>query len=282
MAERRMFSRRVIDNDSFIDMPATARLLYYDLGMRADDEGFVDNPKSIARLTGASKDDLNVLASKGFIMLFKSGVIVLRHWRLNNYIRPDRLTESIYKRERGELTEDENGIYTLLPNAEEYITGNCQSNDVQVTGKRLTYDGQVTDTRPSSGSIDKNRIGKGSAVEDRTDDCTEPEAVAVLSIPLNDKTEYPVTQSDIDKWQELYPAVDVLQQLRAMRGWCDANPSRRKTKTGIRRFINSWLSREQDRGGMAKAQSSNGSTAQKLDDFYDMAAEWAASEEVKA
>ena len=104
----------------------------------------------------------------------------------------------------------------------------------------------------------------------------------MLSIPLNDKTEYPVSQSDIDEWQELYPAVDVLQQLRAMRGWCDANPSRRKTKTGIRRFINSWLSREQDRGGRAKSQPSNGSTAQKLDDFYDMAAEWAASEEVNA
>ena len=73
-----------------------------------------------------------------------------------------------------------------------------------------------------------------------------PSSPVVISITLNDKTEYPITQADVDGWSELYPAVDVLQEIRKMKGWTDANPSRRKTKTGIKRFINSWLSKEQD------------------------------------
>jgi hypothetical protein len=69
----------------------------------------------------------------------------------------------------------------------------------------------------------------------------------VISILLNDKTEYQITQADVDSWKELYPAVDVMQELRKMKGWADANPTKRKTKQGIKRFINSWLSKEQDR-----------------------------------
>lgn len=84
------------------------------------------------------------------------------------------------------------------------------------------------------------------------DICTEPEPDTVLTIPLNDKSEYPIAQSDIDEWQGLYPAVDVMQQLRSMRGWCNANPARRKTKKGIKRFINTWLAREQDKGGSSR------------------------------
>ena len=80
----------------------------------------------------------------------------------------------------------------------------------------------------------------------------EPDMPAVITLTLNDKSEYPVTQADIDGWQELYPAVDVMQQLRAMRGWIDANPQNRKTRAGIRRFVNGWLSKEQNRGGSAK------------------------------
>ena len=78
---------------------------------------------------------------------------------------------------------------------------------------------------------------------------------AVITLTLNDKSEYPVTQADVDGWQELYPAVDVMQQLRAMRGWIDANPQNRKTRAGIRRFVNGWLSKEQNRGGSAKTST---------------------------
>ena len=99
IAERRMFAKTIIDSDVFIDMPISARLLYYDLGMRADDDGFVNSPKKIVRMIGASQDDLNVLISKNFIIPFDSGVVVIRHWKINNYIRKDVYHETRCKNE---------------------------------------------------------------------------------------------------------------------------------------------------------------------------------------
>ena len=83
---------------------------------------------------------------------------------------------------------------------------------------------------------------------------TAPEAAAVLTLTLNDKSEYPITQTDIDGWQELFPAVDVMQELREMKSWCNENPTKRKTRSGVRKFINTWLSKEQDRGGRSFTQ----------------------------
>lgn len=94
--------------------------------------------------------------------------------------------------------------------------------------------------------------------------CAEPETDStppVIELVLNDKSLYPIIQEDIDKWSELYPSVNVLQQLRAMSGWLDANPTKRKTKQGIRRFINSWLSREQDKKGMSNNGASETGTS---------------------
>ncbi len=107
-----MFSTDIIDTDSFLEMPSSSKCLYYDLGMRADDDGFV-SPKKVVRLTGASEDDLKVLIAKKFIIPFKSGVIVIRDWKMNNYIQKDRYTETIYKEEKKLLGEDENHSYSL-------------------------------------------------------------------------------------------------------------------------------------------------------------------------
>ena len=89
MAERRMFAKTIIDSDSFLDMPVSARLLYYDLGMRADDDGFVNSPKKIMKMIGATQDDLSILILKKFIIPFESGVVVIKHWKIHNYIRKD-------------------------------------------------------------------------------------------------------------------------------------------------------------------------------------------------
>lgn len=113
MAERRMFAKTIIDSDAFIDMPMSARLLYYDLSMRADDDGFVNNPKKIMKFVGASIDDFNVLVAKKFILVFESGVIVIKHWRIHNYIQKDRYQETKYKEEKSQLHLDENNSYTL-------------------------------------------------------------------------------------------------------------------------------------------------------------------------
>jgi len=111
MALRRMFSLVVVDTDRFLEMPSSARLLYYDLGMRADDDGFVASPKKMMKMTGASDDDLKLLIAKGYIIPFESGVCVITDWKQNNYLRSDRYTETVYKVEKALLSCDENQSY---------------------------------------------------------------------------------------------------------------------------------------------------------------------------
>ena len=113
MAQKRMFSLNVVDTDAFLEMPITSRLLYYELGMRADDDGFVDNWKKILMFTGLKEDDLKVLIAKSFIIPFESGVIVIRHWRLNNYLQNDRKKTTIYQEELSKLKLDYSNVYTL-------------------------------------------------------------------------------------------------------------------------------------------------------------------------
>lgn len=112
MAERRMFAKTIVDSDMFIDMPMSARLLYYDLAMRADDDGFVNSPKKIMRFVGASMDDMNVLIAKQFIIPFESGVVVIKHWKIHNYIQKDRYKATSYQAEKERLTL-KNGTYYI-------------------------------------------------------------------------------------------------------------------------------------------------------------------------
>lgn len=114
MAERRMFAKTIIDSDAFLDMPISARLLYYDLAMRADDDGFVNSPKKIMKFVGASLDDMNILIARKFVINFDSGVVVIKHWRIHNYIQSDRYNETKYKEEKAMLEFDENKAYRLM------------------------------------------------------------------------------------------------------------------------------------------------------------------------
>ncbi len=113
MAKKRMFSLDVIDTDKFLEMPTSTRLLYYDLGMRADDDGFLGGFKKITKMTGASEDDIKLLIAKNYIIPFENGVIVIKHWRLNNYIQSDRYNKTIYQEEMGSLALENNNVYTL-------------------------------------------------------------------------------------------------------------------------------------------------------------------------
>lgn len=108
-----MFAKTIIDSDAFLDMPISARLLYYDLSMRADDDGFVNSPKKIMKFVGATNDDMNILIARKFIIPFDSGVVVIKHWRIHNYIRKDTYNETPYKEEKAMLSIDENKAYTL-------------------------------------------------------------------------------------------------------------------------------------------------------------------------
>lgn len=113
MAERRMFAKTIIDSDAFLDMPTSTQNLYFHLGMRADDDGFVNNPKKIQRMIGASDDDLKLLIAKKFVIPFESGVCVIKHWKIHNYIQKDRYKETVYQDEKNLITTKENGAYTL-------------------------------------------------------------------------------------------------------------------------------------------------------------------------
>ena len=109
---RRMFAPQIIDSDAFLDMPTSAQSLYFHLGMRADDDGFVGNPKKIQRMIGSNEDDLKLLIAKRFVLVFESGVIVIKHWRINNLIRKDWYKETVYLEEKNQLEIKDNGAYT--------------------------------------------------------------------------------------------------------------------------------------------------------------------------
>lgn len=113
MAERRMFAKTIIDSDAFLEMPTTSQLLYFHLAMRADDDGFVNKPKSLMRMVGCKDDDLKLLFLKKFLIPFESGVVVIKHWKIHNYIRKDTYTETKYKEEKASLELDENSAYRL-------------------------------------------------------------------------------------------------------------------------------------------------------------------------
>lgn len=113
MAERRMFAKTIVDSDAFLDMPLSTQSLYFHLSMRADDEGFINNPKKIQRMIGCGDDDLKLLMAKKFILVFDSGVIVIKHWKIHNYIQKDRFKPTLYDKEKAQIGTDGNKSYTF-------------------------------------------------------------------------------------------------------------------------------------------------------------------------
>ena len=149
MAKRRMFSLDVVDTDNFLDMPATTQLLYYHLGMRADDDGFVSSPKRITNYVGCNDDDLKLLIAKGFVIAFDNGVIVIKDWKINNWVRPDRKQVTRFKEELESLTVSD----------DKYVLSDIIPNDNQTTTKRHT------EFRLGKVRLGKDRLDKESKVQ---------------------------------------------------------------------------------------------------------------------
>lgn len=160
MAERRMFSLKIVDSDAFLDLPLSAQALYFHLGMRADDDGFVNNSKRIQRMVGANEDDLKLLIAKRFVLVFHSGVIVIKHWRMNNLLRKDRHTPTQYQDELATLEIKSNGAYTECATKPLQIAA---SEDMTTTGQP-SGNQMATQYSIGKGSIGKESIGEGSAV----------------------------------------------------------------------------------------------------------------------
>ena len=160
MAERRMFSKVVIDSDTFLDMPLSAQALYFHLSMRADDDGFVNNPKRIQAYVGASTDDLKILLAKHFLIPFESGVVVIKHWKIHNYIQKDRYKETYYQAEKALLEE--------TPKTKEYTRKlNVDTSCIQ-TGYKL-------DTQVRDRDRDSIEIEIGEDKESAEADSNEPD-----------------------------------------------------------------------------------------------------------
>ena len=186
MAERRMFAKSIVLSDAFLDMPLSARCLYFTLGMLADDDGFVGSPKAIMRQCGASQDDMVVLLQKRFILAFDSGVIVIKHWRMNNYLQNDRHKNTTYIEELASLEVDGKGAYT-------------EKN-------KSMYTECIQDVYTGKDSIDKVSIDKNSIGESKKR--TQPQKhqygeyknVLLTDAELEKlKTEYPDYESRIDR-----------------------------------------------------------------------------------
>lgn len=113
MANKRMFTMKIVDSDAFLEMPLSTQCLYFHLNMRADDDGFIGNPKKIMKIIGASADDLKLLIAKRFVIAFEDGVIVIKHWRMHNTLSQNRYHETQYTDEKSFLKLKDNGSYSL-------------------------------------------------------------------------------------------------------------------------------------------------------------------------
>ena len=150
---RRMFTTKIVDSDAFLDMPMSAQALYFHLNMRADDDGFINNPKKIMRMINASEDDLKLLITKRFILVFDNGVIVIKHWRMHNLIRKDRYHPTQYQEQLMSLEIKENGAYTEHGN---HLTTSWQPNGNQL----------ATEVRLGKDSIGKDNISSSILEEE--------------------------------------------------------------------------------------------------------------------
>lgn len=132
MAERRMFAKTIIDSDAFLDMPLSTQALYFHLSMRADDDGFINNPKKIQRMVGASDDDIKLLVAKQFIIPFETGIVVIKHWKIHNYIQKDRYKETLCTTEKQQLTVQPNNEYSIAPVMDTQCIHDVYNADTQV------------------------------------------------------------------------------------------------------------------------------------------------------
>lgn len=187
MAQKRMFAKTIIDSDAFLDMSLSTQALYFHLNMRADDDGFVNNPKKIQRMIGAGDDELKMLVAKKFIIPFESGVCVIKHWRIHNYIQNDRYKETMYLEEKSHLILKENKAY-------KYMDTNCIQNVSSLE----------TQIR-----IDKNRLDK-----DRLDQDKNNNKSLLLFQELGFGSISPIILEDIELLEKEYTETWVIEALK--------------------------------------------------------------------
>ncbi len=214
MAKRRMLSMELMRSEEFLALPTESQLLYVHLFLEADDDGFLQGKHRIMKMLDAPAEALQSLIGAGFVLTFPSGAAVIAHWLLCNCIRKDRYTPTRYAKELQTLDFTPGVGYT----------------------RRAVNEAQ-TNSPPAESAVAPPEQTKNASVGAL---CAE-----APGLPLENGREHFVRQSEVEEWKRLYPQVNVLQELRGMRGWLLANPEKKKTAEGIVRFINAWLSKAQ-------------------------------------
>lgn len=209
MARRRMFSLDVVDTDRFLDMSPTTQNLYFHLGMRADDDGFVSSPKKIAAMCSSTIDDLKLLIAKGFVIPFENGVILITDWKVNNYIRKDRYTETRFK-EYFDTVEVENDKYILALPSVGLTYGIPKVN--QAVDKGLT-NGCHRLGKDSIGEYSEGVLTNDSSTKDDNNNIFNTTSISTVRRENNQGDEErkftPPTFVELMEYKDYYPNVDL-------------------------------------------------------------------------
>lgn len=213
MANRRMFSLDVVDTDVFLDLPISSQALYFHLGMRADDDGFVSSPKRVTSMIGANQDDLKLLIAKGFIIALEDGIIVIRHWKQNNYIQNDRRKNTIYQSQLAALTVS-NGIYEV--DTQDSIGKNSKEKDrkgkdnIKPPKRTTTY--FPNDESLNQAFLDYLEMRKQikKPMTDRAVELAIKKLEELSALPFSDSMDNDLAiqilnQSVMNSWQGLFP-----------------------------------------------------------------------------
>ena len=235
----RILKESICTSDSIDSLSWFEEALFYRLIVNCDDYGRFDGrPAIIKNRLFPLKENLTAKTVAGAIeKLASAGLVTLYVFEGKPYLYlPTWNHHQVVRAKSSKYPAPEDGI-------ERMKSSESKCNQMQANAPVFVFENResIIDNRESNVSV-------------------EPEPAStppVCRIILNDKSLYPITQADVDKWAGLYPAVDILSELRKMAGWCDANPQKRKTKGGIQRFINAWLAKEQDKGGTAPAAPVN-------------------------
>lgn len=226
MAQRRMFALTIISSDAFLDMPTSAQNLYFHLGMRADDDGFINNVKAIMRQVGCKEDDLKLLIAKKFVLLLEEGIIVIKHWNINNYIQKDRYTPTKYKELKDRLFLDKNKSYSF--HNQEEITNNNTDVSIVDTQDRLGKD-----------SIGKNIINNKEIKKEKLQYIQHDPNLNYVKITLE----------QYEKLKKDYPNIDIDYKIDRLEDYVACSKNKNKYKDWnrvLRRAIReNWFTNQQ-------------------------------------
>lgn len=285
MAEKRMFTQKIVDSDAFLDVPLSTQALYFHLNMHADDDGFVNNPKKIQRVIGASLDDLKLLIAKRFILVFENGVIVIKHWRMHNLLRKDRYNPTQYQDQMERLELKDNGAYTeKSPEPLEIKESESMATTWQPDGNQMAH-------RIGKDRIGKDRIGEvrgEESVETATCQqivdlyhsiCVSYPSVKTLSEARKKAIRARLKVYSLEDFRKMFEKAEGSAFLKGAnnRNW-SANFDWMIKDANMAKVIDG----NYDDGSWNKhtvKQPSGNNTAKQLDDFYNMATEWAAQED---